>query len=321
MENKHKQDVIHIKLTSPSHILSLSAPDLERKTKLSSNDVAILQKTVANSVLISKPMTTAHEIFHTESDTDGNRLNVGCPILNAFLEGGILRQGITEIVGESASGKTQLCMQLCLTVQLPVKQGGLDGGAVYLCTEDAFPNKRLHQLIHYFQNKDLFSTIDFGDHIYIEHAADLEGLLYCIEKRIPLLLARGAIKLIVIDSIAALFRVEYSINETVQRAKHLNTLGSILHRMNNRYNIPIVCVNQVTASFTDRSKKCVPALGLTWANLVTTRIQLSRTTRHVTTSPVQMETCLRTIEVLFAPHLPNRLCHYVINDRGVEGLS
>lgn len=42
--------------------------------------------------------------------------------------GGILTKGITEIVGESATGKTQLCLQLCITVQMPLEQGGLDGG-------------------------------------------------------------------------------------------------------------------------------------------------------------------------------------------------
>lgn len=44
------------------------------------------------------------------------------------VSGGLLTKGITEIVGESASGKTQVCLQLCLCVQLPVKYGGLAGG-------------------------------------------------------------------------------------------------------------------------------------------------------------------------------------------------
>ena len=42
--------------------------------------------------------------------------------------GGVLVQGVTEVAGESASGKTQLCLQLCLTVQLPVRMGGLAAG-------------------------------------------------------------------------------------------------------------------------------------------------------------------------------------------------
>ena len=42
--------------------------------------------------------------------------------------GGVLNRGITEVAGESASGKTQLCMQLCITVQLPKEMHGLDSG-------------------------------------------------------------------------------------------------------------------------------------------------------------------------------------------------
>ena len=41
-------------------------------------------------------------------------------------------RGITEITGESAAGKTQLCIQLCLSVQLPKELGGLAGGT---CSE------------------------------------------------------------------------------------------------------------------------------------------------------------------------------------------
>ena len=61
-----------------------------------------------------------------------NRYGLWC-----FL-GGIISRGITEIAGESASGKTQLCMQLCLTVQLPLQLGGLNGGTFYTSTDDLF---------------------------------------------------------------------------------------------------------------------------------------------------------------------------------------
>ncbi len=52
--------------------------------------------------------------------------------MDEFLDGGVLSQGITEIAGESAAGKTQICMQLCLTVQLPQESGGLHGGRLNL---------------------------------------------------------------------------------------------------------------------------------------------------------------------------------------------
>jgi DNA-repair protein XRCC3 len=60
------------------------------------------------------------------------RLSVGCSKLDGFLRGGISVLGITEIAGESSSGKTQLCLQMALTVQYPVIYGGLSGGGCFL---------------------------------------------------------------------------------------------------------------------------------------------------------------------------------------------
>lgn len=56
------------------------------------------------------------------------KLTTGCKLLDEVLQGGLVSHGITEISGESASGKTQLCLQLSLNVQLPESQGGLNGG-------------------------------------------------------------------------------------------------------------------------------------------------------------------------------------------------
>ena len=60
-----------------------------------------------------------------------------------------------------------------------------------------------------------------------------------------MLLNRGRIKLIVLDSIAALFRCEYSVRETVKRAKQLTSFGARLHQLSCQYAVPIICVNQV----------------------------------------------------------------------------
>lgn len=71
-------------------------------------------------------------------DTLLGRLSVGCDMLDCSLRGGFLVPGLTEIAGTSAAGKTQLCLQLCLTVQLPRTHGGLDGGNLVTC--QGFPN-------------------------------------------------------------------------------------------------------------------------------------------------------------------------------------
>lgn len=60
----------------------------------------------------------------------GLRLSVGCPLLNELLRGGLPVGGITELSGESGVGKTQLALQLCVSVQYPTQYGGLDSGNI-----------------------------------------------------------------------------------------------------------------------------------------------------------------------------------------------
>lgn len=62
-------------------------------------------------------------------------------------------------------------MQLALNVQLPVSDGGLEKAAVYICTEDAFPSKRLVQMVDYC-NKTYQNDQQWLEQIYIEHCAD-----------------------------------------------------------------------------------------------------------------------------------------------------
>lgn len=56
------------------------------------------------------------------------RLSLGCPVLDQFLGGGLPLEGITDLAGRSSAGKTQLALQLCLTVQFPRQYGGLEAG-------------------------------------------------------------------------------------------------------------------------------------------------------------------------------------------------
>lgn len=55
-------------------------------------------------------------------------LTTGCSKLDVKLKGGIPCRGITQIYGAAGTGKTQLALQLCLTVQLPVTTGGFGAG-------------------------------------------------------------------------------------------------------------------------------------------------------------------------------------------------
>lgn len=58
----------------------------------------------------------------------GPRLGLGCPVLDQLLRGGLPVGTITELSGESGAGKTQLGLQLSLSVQYPREHGGLSAG-------------------------------------------------------------------------------------------------------------------------------------------------------------------------------------------------
>jgi len=45
------------------------------------------------------------------------RLTLGCPTLDAAMGGGVPTRCITELTGESTASKTQLCLQMLLTVR------------------------------------------------------------------------------------------------------------------------------------------------------------------------------------------------------------
>lgn len=70
-------------------------------------------------------------------------LRTGCKGLDDLLKGGIETGSITELYGEFRTGKTQLCHTLCVTCQMPIKDGGGAGMAMYIDCEGTFRPERL----------------------------------------------------------------------------------------------------------------------------------------------------------------------------------
>lgn len=51
-----------------------------------------------------------------------------------------------SIGGLSQTGKTQICFQLCMNVQLPKELGGVDGEALYVDTHGDFAVERITEM-------------------------------------------------------------------------------------------------------------------------------------------------------------------------------
>lgn len=183
-------------IKGPDAVLQLSEYGLLRIGSLSSAEADRLSSSAAEAVLNPGFQTALQSENLAEK---WRRLSTGCHVLDHALGGGFPVRGITELAGESGCGKTQLCLQLCLSVQYPLLQGGLNSGsiflklliyhvillmrqffmvcsytgAVYICTEDSFPARRLQQLFHtYPGRRTVDNSRNFGDNIFVEHIAD-----------------------------------------------------------------------------------------------------------------------------------------------------
>ncbi|CAJ1077849.1 DNA repair protein XRCC3 [Xyrichtys novacula] len=294
---------------------------------LSRSDVQLLLRAAAQAYRPQCQITA----LALRGEQSSLRLSTGCVVLNELLRGGLPVGRVTELSGESGAGKTQLALQFCLSVQYPVQHGGLDSGAVFISTEDSFPSRRLQQLIREQPNlrsdvpKSLIDSIEFSNNIYIEHAADLDSLQVCLTRRVPLLLARGKARLLVVDSVAALFRSEFQPSDWLERNKQLIRFSSKLHQLGREYNTPVLCVNQVTETHTHThthlplSSSVSPALGLAWANQVMVRLMMHRL--QGTVSQGDQSSALRRLEVVFAPHLARGDRNAAIWREGVRGVQ
>lgn len=266
------------------------------------------------------------------------KCSIGCPVLDRFLRGGIPCNSITELVAESGCGKTQISLQLLLSAQLPTSLGGLSASSLYLYSESPFPVRRLYQLsrsfpsLHNPLDKVLTHPLHSAHHLF-DLLSNVDSLLLSRSRDPP-------VKLIVIDSVAALFRFEFENNsrDLKQRSGLFFRISSKLKELARRFGLAVVVINQVVDVMDDASgglrignsaclytsgRKVCAALGLSWANCVNIRLFLSR---HEEKVGEEGGDCFATrtrrfIRVLFAPHLPDSYCEFVITRERVFGLD
>uniref|UniRef100_A0A672HIW8 RecA family profile 1 domain-containing protein n=2 Tax=Salarias fasciatus TaxID=181472 RepID=A0A672HIW8_SALFA len=312
-------------------VLGVPAVDLQRQTGLFPQDVQRLLSTAAAAWRTRAPVP-ALQLGPGCGLESGLRLSVGCPLLDELLRGGLPAGGVTELCGQSGAGKTQLALQLCLTVQYPETHGGLQSGVLYVCTEDRFPIRRLQQLISEQSRlrpdvpPEVLSCLRFSDHVYIEHTADLDSLQLCLSRRARVLLARGLVRLLVLDSVAAPLRCEFQADDWLTRNKQLLSVSCSLQALSREFRVPVVCINQVTDVFSQSDEtlgpspsSLSPALGLAWANQVTVRLMMRRLSGTV--SAGGQSSAPRRLEVLFAPHLARGGRGCAVWREGVRGVA
>jgi len=197
----------------------------------------------------------------------GEKLSTGDPVVDECLQGGLPRFGLIEVAGEAFAGKTNLMLQLLLQTTLPKHHGGAQGVGVCIYTEGSLPWKRYEQIRNSYCSKysDLNAAY-FDDNIVMHSIASLDQLDELAQKWLRPLFRKKPVKLVVIDSIAALFRTEFDAQDSVVRAENMAHHAHQLKMISDEFTIPIVVTNQVADLFLDsfhstsRSTGVIPTL-------------------------------------------------------------
>ena len=221
-------------------------------------------------------------------------MNVDSPFL-CFQKGNIV-----EVSGESGSGKTQIALQLCVDFQrlFPTER------ILWISSEGPFPSSRLKEIGTETELLALDFNINRPTMTDEEEAHEpllLRGASFDYCSRVRVLSTIQASKgsegkifsseateeygLVVVDSIAGMFRGTYETGEAIERSRVLSEIAGHLRQWTDRGALVLV-LNQVTDVLDEGRgeagvdylgiKKVVPALGTSWAHVPNSRLLLSK---------------------------------------------
>jgi meiotic recombination protein DMC1 len=186
------------------------------------------------------------------------KISTGSTELDRILGGGIESMAITEVFGEFRTGKTQLAHTLCVTTQMP-GIGHSGGKVAYIDTENTFRPDRLRPIAARF-NLDadaILQNVVYARAFTSEHQMELLDLVAAQFYSEP-----GVFKILIIDSIIGLFRVDYSgrgelserqqklaqMLSKVQKIRYLSCSFQLLNlNFSEEYNVVVYITNQMTA--------------------------------------------------------------------------
>jgi len=236
------------------------------------------------------------------------RLTTGSEKLDGLLGGGLETQAITEFYGEYGSGKSQLAHQLCVNVQLPLERGGLDGGALYIDTENTFRTERITQMSKRMglDPDETFKKIILAEAFTSDHQ------IFLLENA-DRVIKENDIRLIIVDSLTAHFRSEYIGRENLaERQQKLNQHMHKLIKLARAFNAVAFVTNQVMSSpdvfFGEPIR---PIGGHIVAHTSHTRVYLRKARRG----------SVRIARLVSSPYLPEGECVFRITENGIEDVE
>lgn len=168
------------------------------------------------------------------------RLETGCEPVDSLLNGGIEKGIITNIFGESGTGKTNFAVQAAAVV---AKNGGK---VAYIDTEGGFSPERFAQI----------ASEEALDNIFLRDPLDFDQQEQAIEE-LEELVEDENIELVVVDSAVSLYRLQVNGDNASEINNRLSQQLSNLSKIARKHTIPVIVTNQVYTSFDEESLELV----------------------------------------------------------------
>lgn len=216
------------------------------------------------------------------------KLSTGSKCIDEILGGGVETGTITQIYGESGTGKTSLCLMLTYNTAKNHRVAFID--------TEGLSGERINQI---FEDKSVLSKV------YIFEAFDFRQQSTAI-KELAKLLKNEEIRLVVIDSLTALYRSELEDEEKQIKVKReLTSQLTFLLGLARKHDLAVVFTNQM---FTDvKSGEVKPIGGPSIDHLSKTIISLERANKE------------RIARLVKHRSMPEGIyCFFKITDRGIE---
>ncbi|MFB6182630.1 MAG: DNA repair and recombination protein RadB [Candidatus Nanohaloarchaea archaeon] len=168
------------------------------------------------------------------------RISTGCESIDKLLNGGIEKRIITNVYGESGTGKTNFCIQIAAQVTEN------NGKVAFIDSEAGFSPERFLQMT---DQENL-------DNIYLENPTDFEEQQSSIQS-LKKLVEDKNIDLIIVDSAVSLYRLQVNGENASEINQKLSQQLSILSKLARKNNIPVIITNQVYTSFDEEELELV----------------------------------------------------------------
>ncbi len=233
-------------------------------------------------------------------------LTTGSKQFDSLLGGrGVETKAITEAFGAYGSGKTQLGLSLAVNVQMPLEMGGSEGKAVYIDTEGTFRPERIKQIA---EAKGM-NPENVLKNIFVARAFNSDHQILLIDKIGEMIKDGEPIRLVVVDSLTAHFRAEFSgRGRLADRQQKLNKYLHNLMKIAEQFNVAVYVTNQVMSNPAMMFGDPTTAIG---GNIVghasTFRLYIRRSKKNS-----------RVAKLIDSPNLPDNECIFYI---GAGGLS